>query len=369
MRTLALFAFLLFTPLLVAAQFDQLRINEVNYHEEWIEFFYPETASGMIDAATVCICSRPKYELIASTDAPVITGNTMMNPGDYLVVSWSHPGNFNTSEGEVGIYLSCSGFGNAANMIDYMQYGSSHPGTSGREDVAVTKGIWTAGTFVNLTVSMSNTLSFFNGSGGAGNWGESTATQGGPNSLLPVELTRFDAVAAAQTITLNWETATETNNAGFEVQRQVGEAFQAEGFVPGFGTTSAPQQYRYTLTEQAPGTYTFRLKQVDFDGSFDYSPEIEVQVEVPGSFHLSEAYPNPFNPTTALTLTVATSQPVTVDVFTPLGQHVQQLFSGVLAGEQPQPITFDAAGLPSGLYLIRAQGAQFTTTRQVVLMK
>ncbi len=121
------------------AQTDQLRINEIHYADGWVELHYPASATGTIDASAMCLCSRPQYIDLGSLT--VLSGSTTLNPGDFLVVSWTHAGNFNTTEGEVGLYIGCSGFTNAANMIDYVEYGAAHGGSEGREDVAVTKGI------------------------------------------------------------------------------------------------------------------------------------------------------------------------------------------------------------------------------------
>ena len=133
---------------------------------------------------------------------------------------------------------------------------------------------------------------------------------------LPVELTSFDALAMASGVLLDWTTATETNNAGFDVQQLQGDRFASIGFVEGQGSTTEAQAYSYTVSGLAPGTHTFRLKQIDFDGSFEYSAEIEVDVTLASTYELVKAYPNPFNPSTTFALTVATEQQVSVEVLT-----------------------------------------------------
>lgn len=195
------------------AQTDQLRINEIHYADGWVELHYPASATGTIDASAMCLCSRPQYIDLGSLT--VLSGSTTLNPGDFLVVSWTHAGNFNTTEGEVGLYIGCSGFTNAANMIDYVEYGAAHGGSEGREDVAVTKGIWDAGTFVPLAPA-GKSLGFFGGFG-ASAWAAAEPTLGADNSPLPVELTTFTAHVDGDAAVLTWTTASETNNAGFEV--------------------------------------------------------------------------------------------------------------------------------------------------------
>ncbi|GAB5521856.1 MAG: hypothetical protein RhofKO_41070 [Rhodothermales bacterium] len=194
-----------------------------------------------------------------------------------------------------------------------------------------------------------------------------TITAGG---ALPVELTSFDAVSSTNRVTLNWTTASETNNSGFEVQQAQGDGtFIATSFVQGHGTTLEAQSYQHTATNLIPGTYRFRLKQVDFDGAFEYSPEIEVSVGIEHSFRLSEAYPNPFNPETVFSVSVQTAQQVEVVVYDLLGRQVQQLFSGALGAGEAKPITFEAANLPGGVYLIQARGAEVMQSRTVTLLK
>ncbi len=368
-RLFYLLPLLLFPVLPASAQLDRLRINEVDYQNGWIEFFYPTLASGSIDATAACICSRPKYSNIGGADAAVLVGNTTMNPGDFLVVAWDNANsNFNTSEGEVGLYDSCAiNFDDETRMIDYMEYGASHDGFDGREDVAERIGEWNDQEFVPLAPA-GRTLSFFGGGAGASNWSDGNPTQGMANSQLPVELIRFEARTDGQAILLTWETASETNNAGFEVQRRVGDAFEPITFFEGAGTTSQTRVYRHRVADLLPGRHTFRLKQVDFDGSFVLSPEVEVFTDVPGAYVLSPPYPNPFNPQTRFTLTVARSQHVRVGVYDMLGRTVALLHDGPLAAREAHTFRFDATTLPGGVYFLRAAGPLFSAGRSVTLL-
>lgn len=190
-------------------------------------------------------------------------------------------------------------------------------------------------------------------------------------TLLPVELVRFDAAVDGTDAVLTWETASETNNAGFEVEHAAGAdaAFVRSGYVDGAGTTTAARAYAFRLAGLAPGVHRFRLKQVDFDGTFSYSPEVEVTVAVPGAYVLSPAYPNPFNPQTQFTLTVAQGQHVRVEVFDALGRQVALLHDGPMAEGAAQTFTFEAGALPSGVYLYRAVGETFVATRRAMLLK
>ena len=190
-----------------------------------------------------------------------------------------------------------------------------------------------------------------------------------PDAPLPVELTSFEALVDGSNVTLRWSTASETNNAGFAIERRLTDGFEEIGFVAGAGTTADRMDYTFVAGELTPGTHSFRLRQVDFDGVFTYSAVIEVDVALGDSYVLSEAYPNPFNPATTIELAVKESQAIRVDVFNVLGRRVATLFDAAMAAGQLERLHFQADGLPSGIYVVRVQGAQFTESRRVTLLK
>ena len=208
--------------------------------------------------------------------------------------------------------------------------------------------------------------------------GEPTLTDTGCGTPLPVELTRFVATADGRDVVLQWQTASETNNAGFEIQSKGAgrssdnvdlDTWHVWDFVHGHGTTLEPQTYQHRLEDFAPGAYRFRLKQLDFDGTFEYSPEVELAIALPEAFLFTAAYPNPFNPLTQLSLMVKRAQHVTVSGFDLLGRQVAVLFAGEMASEQARALVFEAGGLPSGPYMIQAVGETFTASQRVVLAK
>ncbi len=198
-----------------------------------------------------------------------------------------------------------------------------------------------------------------------------------PATPLPVELTSFTALADGRAVLLRWETASETNNAGFEIQHaavvetRLGASlpWDAVAFVDGFGTTEQPQSYTYRLENLLPGRHRFRLKQIDFDGTVEYSPEVEVAVAVPGAYHLSKAYPNPFYPKTSFSISVVRAQHVEVAVYDLRGRRVAGLYDGTLGAGMARAVTFASGALPSGLYLIRIRGEYFAAGQAVVLAK
>jgi hypothetical protein len=202
------------------------------------------------------------------------------------------------------------------------------------------------------------------------------ALSGGPYNTspvpLPVELTAFDAVLDGTTARLRWTTASETNNAGFEVQqRQEGGAdarWQEVGFVGGAGTTEQPQRYEHAITGLAPGRHQFRLKQVDFDGAFEYSPTVEVIVGLTTPHVVEPVYPNPVVATSTFQFAVQQGQHVDVALYDALGRRVRSLYDAQAPAEVLQRVRIDGAGLPSGTYFVRVDGETFAETQQIVIV-
>ena len=191
------------------------------------------------------------------------------------------------------------------------------------------------------------------------------------NDPLPVEFVAFEAVASGPDVLLRWETASELNNAGFAIEHAAGEGkpFAEVAFIAGRGTTLEPQRYDYRLAELPYGQHRFRLRQVDHDGTLHYSPEIETVVELPSGHVLSAAYPNPFNPRTQFTVTVAREQHVTVEVVDVLGRRAALLHEGPLLADEAHRFTIEGDNLASGVYLYRVVGETFAEAKRVVLIK
>jgi hypothetical protein len=186
--------------------------------------------------------------------------------------------------------------------------------------------------------------------------------------LVPVELTSFSSINEKNDVILNWITATETNNQGFEVQRKTNGEYDRIGFVEGHGTTTELQNYTFRDKDVNAGSYYYRLKQVDYDGTFEYSGEIAVEVSAPTDYFLSQNYPNPFNPSTTISYALSEDGNVSLKLFDVLGNEVATLIN-----ENQQAGTFDyvfdASELSSGVYYYQLQAGDFTATKKLILMK
>ncbi len=140
---------------------------------------------------------------------------------------------------------------------------------------------------------------------------------------LPVQLSAFVAKVQKNDVLLNWQTETETNNLGFTIERRShrGE-YQKIGFVHGSGSSVQQRFYSFTDTALRPGKYFYRLKQIDLNGTFDYSNEIQAIVQTPKKFALLNNFPNPFNPETTIYYDVPNTGTVYISIFNHLGQFV-----------------------------------------------
>ncbi|MCZ7616212.1 MAG: T9SS type A sorting domain-containing protein [Ignavibacteriaceae bacterium] len=187
--------------------------------------------------------------------------------------------------------------------------------------------------------------------------------------IVPVELTSFTALSSGNEVELNWSTATELNNQGFQIERMsTGGSFEQVGFVAGFGTSTEPKAYSFTDVNLEKGNYTYRLKQMDFDGTFTYSPEVSVEVELPIEYSLEQNYPNPFNPSTTIKYSIAEDGFVKLAVYNMLGEEVMMIVNGMQKAGRYE-VNFNASGLASGVYVYRIESANFTSSKKLMLMK
>ncbi|NUN10365.1 MAG: T9SS type A sorting domain-containing protein [Ignavibacteriaceae bacterium] len=191
-----------------------------------------------------------------------------------------------------------------------------------------------------------------------------------PTGDLPVELTSFDFRLDGNNVDLRWITSTEINNKGFEVQRHSGDGnFVTLGFVEGHGTTTNPNGYVYRDVINKPGKYYYRLKQVDFDGTFEYSKVIEAEImAVPGNYYMTQNYPNPFNPNTQIAFYLPESGVVDLAVYNLLGQRVMTLVNEYRESGS-YSVKVEGSDLSSGTYIYRLNVNGQTFTRKMTLLK
>jgi len=186
---------------------------------------------------------------------------------------------------------------------------------------------------------------------------------------LPVELSSFTVVVTDDIVQLHWQTETELNNFGFEVQRKSKEYFSTIGFVKGYGNSNSRKDYSFIDSElNLSGRYFFRLKQIDNDGSVEYSNEVEVIILMPTVTELKQNYPNPFNPKTTLIYSISKSGLVTIGIYNIIGEQVV-----LLVNEQKIignfKVEFDAGNLPSGIYFYKLETGTFVDVKKMIFLK
>ncbi len=189
---------------------------------------------------------------------------------------------------------------------------------------------------------------------------------------IPVEFTLFNAKLEGNEVMLSWQTSTETNNSGFFIQRKAGRGWENVGFVQGYGTSTETQDYSYkdNLTElNYRGKIYYRLNQVDYDGSENYSSTTEVTYDPkPNDYALDQNYPNPFNPVTSIEYSLPKGSNVKLVVYDLLGNEVETLVdeykpAGIYS------VKFDGSELTSGIYIYRLQAGDFISTKRMALIK
>ncbi|MCK9426632.1 MAG: T9SS type A sorting domain-containing protein [Ignavibacteriaceae bacterium] len=199
---------------------------------------------------------------------------------------------------------------------------------------------------------------------------------------IPVELTSFAGSVNNGIVSLQWQTATEKNNKGFEVQRKVGTKWETIGFVNGKGTSTEVNRYSYSdnLSKlSVSGNISYRLRQVDFDGTAILTKEVNVSyTSAPKSFSLSQNYPNPFNPSTTIRYALPFDSNVKISIYKVTGELVKVLVSGTkTAGnyEITMNTAHENAEFSSGIYFysIEANAVDgsnsFKQTKKMILLK
>jgi hypothetical protein len=206
---------------------------------------------------------------------------------------------------------------------------------------------------------------------------------------IPVELKSFQGMFNGNSVELNWVTATEVNNYGFEIERNtimpsasslkrgLYGSWEKAGFLRGAGNSNIEKKYSYTDNVQDLNlnpTLSYRLKQIDIDGLFEYSNEVEIKVNnISSKFTLEQNYPNPFNPVTTIKYSIPSVGaenflPVQLKIYNLLGQEVATLVN------EPRPpgnydAKFDASNLSSGIYLYKLRAGDFKAVRKLLLLK
>ncbi|HMQ70204.1 MAG TPA: T9SS type A sorting domain-containing protein [Ignavibacteria bacterium] len=188
---------------------------------------------------------------------------------------------------------------------------------------------------------------------------------------LPVELSSFTSMINDRNVTLHWSTTSESNNSGFDIERSVANSgeWTKVGYLNGFGTSEISHNYSYTDRNLATGSYSYRLKQIDYNGNFEYhNLNSEVIIGIPAAFNLRQNYPNPFNPTTTINFDMPKDGFVTLKVYNTSGKEVATLVNETKTAGY-YTISFNAATLSSGVYYYRLESNGISKVMKMALIK
>ncbi len=301
------------------------------------------------------------------------TAGTTYNEGGsvFTLYYYNYPSN-GIQNGPDGLALSYQG-----NLIQFLSYEGIFTASGGPAD---------GHTSTNIGVSETNSTNENSSLGleGSGTkysdftWTtfDGAATPGEKNGgqALPVELVSFTTNVNGNNVSLKWQTATEVNNYGFEIERSSEKTTWSKiGFVEGNGTSNSPKEYSFTDVVSQSGKYFYRLKQIDIDGSYKYSNVVEVNIGTPEKFDLKANYPNPFNPTTTIEYSIPNVgakdfSPVQLIIYDVLGHKI-----ATLVNKKQSPgnysVNFNASNLTSGIYFYTLRAGNYTATRKMILIK
>lgn len=224
-------------------------------------------------------------------------------------------------------------------------------------------------------------LEFISSTNNPNNWANLWEAQIlGSSESLPVELNSYAGYVENNNVVLNWATSSEINNSGFEIERQTNdEEFEVIGFVQGHGTTTEIHNYSFTDKDLTSGKYSYMLKQINFDGSYNYSDTLDFEISstvdvndlnnVINTYQLYQNYPNPFNPQTTIRFDIKEENFVNLSIYNILGEKVKELVNDVLPNGGHE-IKFDGSELSSGIYICRLDVKdEYSEVKKMSLLK
>jgi hypothetical protein len=189
--------------------------------------------------------------------------------------------------------------------------------------------------------------------------------------VIPVELASFTASASGNSVMLKWITATETNNAGFDIERMVSGVWERIGYVKGNGSRTEVTEYNYSDNGLIPGVYSYRLNQIDYDGTSRYYNLSEtVEIELPSEYILLQNYPHPFNPETKITYAIPAAGNISIKLYDIKGSEIGEIEQGFReAGYHAVSLNAQSYNLTSGVYIYKLKAGSFSSQKKLVLLK
>ena len=360
-------------PLTSTQRTYQLLINEdqltshMNKDLTGISFRLPASATDNWPAADVLYSNYDIYlsgsvhpSLRSLTFADNVVGpQTLVRSGNLSITAGLYPAGKSPNDfGKEITFDSVWTYKGGHVLIEIRHAGSN--GSSRSVDAISTS---TSG--YGTSVSAAWTGSYTGTSGSQGNFAVVRISAVDP---IPVELTSFTASVVMNNVGLNWSTATELNNYGFDVERLSDNNWVKIGFVPGAGTSTEPTSYSYSDNNLSSGKYTYRLRQIDIDGTASYSNTAEAEISGSPDYSLGQNYPNPFNPVTSIEFSLKEKANVRLSIYNSIGEEV-----AVLLNQEQESgyhkIAFNASDLMSGVYYYEIIAGSFHSVKKMLLLK
>jgi hypothetical protein len=313
------------------------------------------------------------------------TGSELFHPTPTL--------NMGNTSGSVALFSGTTH--NAGTLVSFVQWGA---GGEAWASTAVSSGVWNSVSDSVPAVSEGHSLEY-DGSGlTAADWFDQANPTLGSTNSLPVQLLSFSARPSGASVLLSWETASEVDNYGFNVQRREislmladAHRFETEneeivsnssshftlhssqwseiGFVPGWGTSQVRHRYSFVDSSPYPEKAAYRLRQVDRGGSFSFSEIIEVNRTDQTGFLRLDCFPNPFNPSVQVKFSVPENGEVSLRVYDSAGRMVESLFSGMATKGTEYTLTLRGENLASGSYVAACEFRGKRISRKILLIR
>jgi hypothetical protein len=192
------------------------------------------------------------------------------------------------------------------------------------------------------------------------------------DGVMPVTMLSFTSQTGGNNVILNWTTAVEVNNSGFSIERKLlkeNSTWNIVSFIKGAGTSSIPQDYSYTDKKLNTGTYQYRIKQIDFNGNYEYFSLVEnIVIKAPGVFSVSQNYPNPSNPSSIIEFQIPAAGMVTIKIYNVAGREVATLLNEFMSADF-HSVKFDGSNLSSGVYFYTLASGRYNKTNKMILVK
>ncbi len=355
------------------SRYYRMNITTHNYIGGYFWWYYKQDCVPYTDPLWTTFNNSISNYAPPATQASQITSSPLSLTS--LILSWT---NGNGSKRAVFVKDAGSGVPNIQDGVTYIPNTIFGQGTSdGNGWYCVYNGSSAGGLTITGLTPLHSYIAMileYNGFSGFEGYNRNASTNNPViiQGLMPVELVSFTSTVERNNVRLKWTTNNEVNNKGFNVERTLkanSENWVDAGFINGNGNINVPVKYEFVDKNIPAGNYKYRLKQIDYNGNFEYhNLSADVIVGTPSKFELSQNYPNPFNPTTNISFGMPVNSKVTIKIYDISGREIRTLLNDTRAAGY-YTVMFDASGISSGVYFYKIQTDGFSDLKRMLLVK